>query len=451
MESVGGERRGGRGGARARALERARDGDGDADGDEARRDGGERRRAHARSSRDHRRRRARRRAAAGARLPTVPPHGQPRRQPDRAGRLFARRRRERGQPRPRARRRRAAERPLRRLGLLGARAAPVIDSVEVLRGGASDLYGSSALGGVVNVLTRGVEDRPALAFEASYGTQRTLDGSLFVERSQTRLGRESRRGVFPHGRLLPRRTGRARRGGHACRVAHTRRSTSPSSAWRATAFASSRAAPTSARRATTARGSNATARTSGRPSPAPTSHATESARSPFARTSARRSSTRASPRSRTTARAKRSRATSACPRRPQGFSLNGRAASALRHALVAGFEAREVRGASDELVYVAGRASTLGRRGRQASGRRASSSKTSCGSRRSYVDGGRALRPLAQLRRARTTAPLFGPATTNAFADRTESAFSPRASLLYKRRALLAPRLRLPRLPRARP
>jgi outer membrane receptor protein involved in Fe transport len=55
-----------------------------------------------------------------------------------------------------------------------------VEAVEVMRGGASDLYGSSALGGVVHVLTRRVEDRPALAFEASYGSQRTLDASLFA-------------------------------------------------------------------------------------------------------------------------------------------------------------------------------------------------------------------------------------------------------------------------------
>jgi outer membrane receptor protein involved in Fe transport len=55
-----------------------------------------------------------------------------------------------------------------------------IDTVEVLRGGASHLYGSAALGGVVNVITRRPQDSPALRLEASYGNQQTADASLFA-------------------------------------------------------------------------------------------------------------------------------------------------------------------------------------------------------------------------------------------------------------------------------
>ena len=54
-----------------------------------------------------------------------------------------------------------------------------ISRVEVLRGGSSHLYGSGALGGVVQILTR----RPAtdaLSFELSYGNQQTPDVSLFA-------------------------------------------------------------------------------------------------------------------------------------------------------------------------------------------------------------------------------------------------------------------------------
>ena len=50
-------------------------------------------------------------------------------------------------------RRRAAQRRVRRLGLLGQAAASAIDRVEVLRGSGSDLYGADAVGGVVQVLT----------------------------------------------------------------------------------------------------------------------------------------------------------------------------------------------------------------------------------------------------------------------------------------------------------
>src|SRR5947209_2340225 len=54
-----------------------------------------------------------------------------------------------------------------------------VSSVEILRGGASDLYGSDALGGVINITTRKPES-PALSMEAAYGNERTADASLFA-------------------------------------------------------------------------------------------------------------------------------------------------------------------------------------------------------------------------------------------------------------------------------
>jgi outer membrane receptor protein involved in Fe transport len=54
-----------------------------------------------------------------------------------------------------------------------------VENIEVLRGGASHLYGSAALGGVVNIFTRPTR-APLLLIEASYGNQRTLDASLFA-------------------------------------------------------------------------------------------------------------------------------------------------------------------------------------------------------------------------------------------------------------------------------
>jgi outer membrane receptor protein involved in Fe transport len=52
-----------------------------------------------------------------------------------------------------------------------------IGSVEVLEGGASDLYGSDAMGGVINVRTRPI-DFSHLSVEASYGNEQTPDLSL---------------------------------------------------------------------------------------------------------------------------------------------------------------------------------------------------------------------------------------------------------------------------------
>ena len=53
-----------------------------------------------------------------------------------------------------------------------------LDRVEVLRGGASDLYGSSAMGGVVQFIRRR-EDVPSIFFDASAGSQDTRTLSLF--------------------------------------------------------------------------------------------------------------------------------------------------------------------------------------------------------------------------------------------------------------------------------
>lgn len=52
-----------------------------------------------------------------------------------------------------------------------------IDRAEVLRGGASDLYGSSAMGGVIQFIRR---KSPALTLETSAGSQRTGTASLFA-------------------------------------------------------------------------------------------------------------------------------------------------------------------------------------------------------------------------------------------------------------------------------
>ena len=54
-----------------------------------------------------------------------------------------------------------------------------IQNVEVFRGGASNLYGSDALGGVVQFITR-QPSSPAFALETSYGSENTPDLSLWT-------------------------------------------------------------------------------------------------------------------------------------------------------------------------------------------------------------------------------------------------------------------------------
>jgi len=52
-----------------------------------------------------------------------------------------------------------------------------VGAIEVMRGGASDLYGTGALGGVVNVIPRRVQDS-AMWVEVAYGSEQTVDASL---------------------------------------------------------------------------------------------------------------------------------------------------------------------------------------------------------------------------------------------------------------------------------
>jgi len=54
-----------------------------------------------------------------------------------------------------------------------------VSQVEVLRGGASHLYGSSALGGVVNISTKGT-DTNALSLALSYGNEMTPNASVYL-------------------------------------------------------------------------------------------------------------------------------------------------------------------------------------------------------------------------------------------------------------------------------
>lgn len=55
-----------------------------------------------------------------------------------------------------------------------------IQSVEIVRGGASDLYGSSAIGGVINVIPTRPTGNTA-EFRSSYGAEGTFDDSLLAE------------------------------------------------------------------------------------------------------------------------------------------------------------------------------------------------------------------------------------------------------------------------------
>jgi outer membrane receptor protein involved in Fe transport len=54
-----------------------------------------------------------------------------------------------------------------------------VNQLEVVRGGASDLYGNSAMGGVINIITR-ARERPALSLDLSYGNQNSPSASIYA-------------------------------------------------------------------------------------------------------------------------------------------------------------------------------------------------------------------------------------------------------------------------------
>ncbi len=62
-----------------------------------------------------------------------------------------------------------------------------VSSVEVIRGGASSLYGTDALGGVINVVTRQPSNR-TLSLDLSFGNERTPDGSFFAATEKGKWG-----------------------------------------------------------------------------------------------------------------------------------------------------------------------------------------------------------------------------------------------------------------------
>lgn len=58
--------------------------------------------------------------------------------------------------------------------------AESIAEVEIVRGPASDLYGTAAVGGVVSVRTREVADDPMASIDMAYGTEQTPFGSMYA-------------------------------------------------------------------------------------------------------------------------------------------------------------------------------------------------------------------------------------------------------------------------------
>ena len=305
-----------------------------------------------------------------------------------------------------------------------------VGRVEVLRGGASNLYGSAALGGVVQIVTRRIEERPALALEASYGNARTLDASLFAGARRGRWGASLAAERFHTGGYLL--IARDERG--AADTPAASRYTSLGATLerelkdglsvfaRGSLFGEARDNGTRLQRNRThLRQLVLGAELAGTRAGSFTFRAHASSQvydQTFSAVSADRESE-------TLTRAQR------VPAQAAGASSQWSRSFGARHALVAGFEAREVRGASDELVFTAGRASgRVGAGGRERTFGLFVEDMVRLSAKLLLTAGGRFDR-WRNYGALSASAPLAGPVALTRFPDRSETAFSPRASLLY--------------------
>lgn len=306
-----------------------------------------------------------------------------------------------------------------------------IDEVEILLGGASHLYGSAAVGGVIDITTKPPRSN-LLSFAASYGNETSPNVSLFTsgtregwsasvaaetfhtngyvlvpEDQQGRVDTEAgtrdlvtnlrvERALARRGRIFAGASflGESRTNGTPLQTNRTHlRQFMSGSTWES---------------ATTG---SISARVYG---------GTQTYDQTFSAISADRNSE-------TLTRVQR------VPAQVLGASGQWSKVILAKHTIVAGFEGREVRGASDELVFVNGRASSLvGAGGREREGGVYVEGITQFGS-HVFINLGGRFDHWQNYAALSATRPVTGqnPTTLTLFPDRHENAFSPYASVVY--------------------
>ena len=310
-----------------------------------------------------------------------------------------------------------------------------VSAVEVTRGGFSHLYGSGALGGVVQILTRPADRQrsPFVSLETSYGSQQTPDASLYASGGKGRFAASLAAETFRTGGYIivdPAERGRidtpasSRRAAFDARVDYAL-AEAARLFFRAAYFGESRAngTPLQTNRThlrqwsaggdwTRARLGQLSARLYG---------GTQLFDQNFTAVSADRNTE-------TPTRVQR------VPSQFAGLSAQWSRAFAGRHTLVAGVDAREVRGASDELAYVQGRASSLVGAGGREHTVGVFLEEIVHVTPRLLLAGGARFDRWRNYRAESATRALNpgAPVSANAFPDRTETAFSPQVSALYK-------------------
>jgi outer membrane receptor protein involved in Fe transport len=307
-----------------------------------------------------------------------------------------------------------------------------ISRIEVVQGGASNLYGTDALGGVINLISRDANE-PVLSLETSYGNQMTPDVSLFAGARLFQWGAKlSAEAVHTDGYIL---VDKAERG-----LADTRAGAEHKTLdltlerlvsdtgrvfLRGSLFDESRENGTPLQK------NNTYIRQLSLGSDLNSGRAGSFTARAFALTEIYNQDFTAIAADRNSELLTRSQRV---PAQEVGLLTQWSRSFGGRQTVVAGLDAREVRGASDELVFVAGRVtSSVGSGGRERTvgvfgqdiiritprwlltlGVR--------GDRWRNYDALSSSRPL----------PSENPVTTTSFADRTETSFSPRMSLLHK-------------------
>jgi iron complex outermembrane receptor protein len=232
-----------------------------------------------------------------------------------------------------------------------------LDKVELVRGGSSDLYGSDALSGVIQLLTKSPAQR-AINLEASYGNRDTRDLSFFA--SERRGGWSasvsgeafSTDGYFivaPEQRGLADEAAASKHRVLTLRLEHQWNAETAVFA-RGSLFDEDRRNGTPLQRNDTATESLAIG---GRARTSDGSHwnaALYANRQRFHQSFTAVAANRASE---TLTRLQ------AVPSRDVGLSFNWSRPAAARHVLVAGLDVRGVRGTSDELIFTGGQATSF--------------------------------------------------------------------------------------------
>ena len=304
-----------------------------------------------------------------------------------------------------------------------------IERVEVLEGGASDLYGSAALGGVVQALGR--TDDTAVALDASLGNEDTAVGSVFAAgRSGPWSARAAGEALTTAGYVQVAEDERgpvdvAAGAAHLSGSLEVGRRLSPS----ATAFVQASLLGESRENGTPLQVNDTDfqqasggADWSGRTGAVSLRawYGTQTYHQTFSALSADRTSETLTRRQQVPAKA-------------GGLTLQWSRTAGTRHALVAGVEGRFVRGRSDDTVFASGTASALvSAGGRQRTWALFAADRVSLGRRVRLTLGARVDRWWEEDGSESTTPFATNVTSTSRYPDRAETAVSPRLSALVR-------------------